>query len=170
MADRNTSDNRLKGSDSDVASNPAESKEDFRKKYNELNSQIDNILTETMKRSNEIFMESEVGHLITNMVFNASNDGIWAIDRNHKIIRMFFNALCPIISCSPRVSQLYIVPLWELSHKDSCAEAFSITSSGSGRTHIDHSYTTIAGTTSVTARRKYLSKDSWTSSNCSQMN
>ncbi|MBN2320665.1 MAG: diguanylate cyclase [Acidobacteria bacterium] len=87
MADRNETDNRAGRRDSGVASNPEDSTEDFKKKYNELNSQIDNILTETMKRSNRIFMESELGHLVTNLVFNASNDGIWAIDRNHKIIR-----------------------------------------------------------------------------------
>ena len=90
MADRKAKngENRSTESDGGVASGPDNGTEDFKKKYNELNSQIDNILTETMKRSNEIFMESEIGHLITNLVFNASNDGIWAIDRNHKIIRV----------------------------------------------------------------------------------
>jgi diguanylate cyclase (GGDEF)-like protein/PAS domain S-box-containing protein len=89
MTDRNKmeGENRPTGTDGSPASGQENGTEDFKKKYNELNSQIDNILTETMKRSNEIFMESEIGHLITNLVFNASNDGIWAIDRNHKIIR-----------------------------------------------------------------------------------
>lgn len=87
MADRNTTDDRSRGSNSGAASGSGDREEDYKKKYNELNSEINNILTETMKRSNQIFMESEIGHLITNLVFNASNDGIWAIDRHHKIIR-----------------------------------------------------------------------------------
>jgi diguanylate cyclase (GGDEF)-like protein/PAS domain S-box-containing protein len=57
-------------------------------KYDELNTQVDDILTETMDRSNRIVMESEIGHLITYQVFNASSDGIWAIDRNRKIMRV----------------------------------------------------------------------------------
>ena len=56
--------------------------------YDELANQMDAILTETMTRSNQVVMESAVAHLITSQVFNASNDGIWAINKNHKIIQV----------------------------------------------------------------------------------
>jgi diguanylate cyclase (GGDEF)-like protein/PAS domain S-box-containing protein len=90
MPDRYTTENKKKavGKEGSVASDATGRLDELQKKYNELNDQMDNILTETMQRSNRIVMESEVGHLITNQVFNASNDGIWAIDRNHKIIRV----------------------------------------------------------------------------------
>ena len=57
-------------------------------KYDELNDHMDDVLTETMDRSNRIVMESEVENLITSQVFNASNDGIWAINGHRKIIRV----------------------------------------------------------------------------------
>jgi len=79
--------NRSAGCNKNVDSDSPDKLQAFQKKYKELNDQIDTILTETMRRSNQIVMESEVEHLITNQVFNAANDGIWAIDRNHKVIR-----------------------------------------------------------------------------------
>jgi two-component system, cell cycle response regulator len=60
----------------------------LKKKYDELSSQVDDILSETMDRSNRIFMDAEVSYLIMNQILNASNDGIWAIDINHKVIRV----------------------------------------------------------------------------------
>ena len=90
MAKRNTADIKRKRSairNIRVVEDPLDKQQKFQGKYAELNDQIDNILTETMKRSNQIVMESEVGHLITNQVFNAANDGIWAINREHKVIR-----------------------------------------------------------------------------------
>ncbi len=60
----------------------------IRKKYDDLCQQMDEILMETMERSNRIIMESEISNLIMNQVFNASNDGIWAIDRSFKVIRV----------------------------------------------------------------------------------
>jgi diguanylate cyclase (GGDEF)-like protein/PAS domain S-box-containing protein len=60
----------------------------IRKKYDDLCSQMDEILMETMERSNRIVMETEISNLIMNQVFNASNDGIWAVDRNFRVIRI----------------------------------------------------------------------------------
>src|SRR5512136_1012648 len=60
----------------------------IRKKYDDLCSQMDAILMETMERSNRIVMETEISSLIMSQVFNASNDGIWAVDKNFKIIRV----------------------------------------------------------------------------------
>lgn len=60
----------------------------IRKKYDDLCRQMDEILMETMERSNRIVMETEISNLIMNQVFNASNDGIWAIDRNFRVIRI----------------------------------------------------------------------------------
>jgi PAS domain S-box-containing protein len=60
----------------------------IRKKYDDLCSQMDEILMETMERSNRIVMETEIAGLIMSQVFNASNDGIWAVDRNFKVIRI----------------------------------------------------------------------------------
>jgi diguanylate cyclase (GGDEF)-like protein/PAS domain S-box-containing protein len=59
-----------------------------RKKYDDLCQQMDEILMETMERSNRIVMETEISNLIMKQVFNASNDAIWAIDRNFKVIRI----------------------------------------------------------------------------------
>ena len=59
-----------------------------RKKYDELCQQMDAILMNTMERSNGILMETEISNLIMNQVFNASNDGIWAIDKNFRVIRV----------------------------------------------------------------------------------
>jgi diguanylate cyclase (GGDEF)-like protein/PAS domain S-box-containing protein len=60
----------------------------IRKKYDDLRQQMDEILMETTERSNRFVMESEISNLIMSQVFNASNDGIWAIDRNFKVIRV----------------------------------------------------------------------------------
>ncbi len=60
----------------------------MRKKYEDLNCQMDEILAETMERSNRIVMEAEISNLIMNQVFNASNDGIWAVDRSYRVIRV----------------------------------------------------------------------------------
>jgi len=60
----------------------------IQKKYDELSQQMDEILSQTMERSNRIVMEAEISNLIMNQVFNASNDGIWAVDRNYKVIRV----------------------------------------------------------------------------------
>ncbi len=60
----------------------------LQKKYDDLCGQMDEILTETMERSNRIVMETEISNLIMNQVFNASNDGIWAVDKNFKVIRI----------------------------------------------------------------------------------
>jgi len=43
---------------------------------------------ETMERSNRIVMETEISNLIMSQVFNASNDGIWAVDKNFRVIRI----------------------------------------------------------------------------------
>lgn len=68
--------------------NPDEELKLIRRKYDDLCRHMDEILSETMERSNRIVMETEISSLIMNQVFNASNDGIWAIDRNHKVIRI----------------------------------------------------------------------------------
>ena len=60
----------------------------IRKKYDDLCRQMDEILTETMERSNRIVMETEIANLIMSQVFNASNDGIWAVDKNYRVIRI----------------------------------------------------------------------------------
>jgi diguanylate cyclase (GGDEF)-like protein/PAS domain S-box-containing protein len=60
----------------------------IKRKYDDLCRQMDEILAETMERSNRIVMETEIASLIMSQVFNASNDGIWAIDKNFKIIRV----------------------------------------------------------------------------------
>ncbi len=60
----------------------------IRKKYDDLSRQMDEILSETMERSNRIVMEAEISNIIMNQVFNASNDGIWAVDRNSRVIRV----------------------------------------------------------------------------------
>ncbi len=60
----------------------------IRKKYDDLCTQMDEILMETMERSNRIVMETEIASLIMSQVFNASNDGIWAVDKNFKVIRI----------------------------------------------------------------------------------
>jgi diguanylate cyclase (GGDEF)-like protein/PAS domain S-box-containing protein len=60
----------------------------IRKKYDDLCQQMDEILMETMERSNRIVMETEISNLIMNQVFNASNDGIWAIDKSYRVIRV----------------------------------------------------------------------------------
>jgi diguanylate cyclase (GGDEF)-like protein/PAS domain S-box-containing protein len=59
-----------------------------KKKYDDLCHQMDEILMETMERSNRIVMETEISSLIMMQVFNASNDAIWAIDRSYKVIRV----------------------------------------------------------------------------------
>jgi diguanylate cyclase (GGDEF)-like protein/PAS domain S-box-containing protein len=61
---------------------------DIKKKYDELTSQMDDLMSEVSERSNRIFMDAEVSNLIMSQVFNASNDGIWAVDGNYKIIRV----------------------------------------------------------------------------------
>ncbi len=60
----------------------------IRKKYEDLRRQMDDVLMETAERSNRIVMEAEITNLIMNQVFNASNDAIWAIDRDFKVIRV----------------------------------------------------------------------------------
>lgn len=59
-----------------------------RKQYDDLCCRMDEILSQTMERSNRIVMETEIGSLIMNQVFNAAHDGIWAIDKNHRVIRV----------------------------------------------------------------------------------
>lgn len=59
-----------------------------KKKYDDLCRQMDDILMETMERSNRIVMETEISSLIMKQVFNASNDAIWAIDKSFKVIRI----------------------------------------------------------------------------------
>ena len=60
----------------------------IKKKYDDLRQNMDDILMETTERSNRIVMDAEISNLIMNQVFNASNDGIWAIDRNFRVIRV----------------------------------------------------------------------------------
>jgi diguanylate cyclase (GGDEF)-like protein/PAS domain S-box-containing protein len=60
----------------------------LKKKYDDLCGQMDGIMMETMERSNRIVLESEISNIIINQVFNASNDGIWAVDKNFKVIRV----------------------------------------------------------------------------------
>ncbi len=60
----------------------------LQKKYDDLCGQMDEILTEAMERSNRILMEAEISNLVMSQVFNASNDGIWAVDTNFKVIRI----------------------------------------------------------------------------------
>jgi diguanylate cyclase (GGDEF)-like protein/PAS domain S-box-containing protein len=59
-----------------------------RRKYDDLCQQMDEILMETMERSNRIVMDAEISNIIMNQVFNASNDGIWALDRSFRVIRV----------------------------------------------------------------------------------
>jgi diguanylate cyclase (GGDEF)-like protein/PAS domain S-box-containing protein len=67
---------------------PEEELRQIRKKYDDFNRQMDEILTVTMERSNRIIMETEIANIIMSQVFNASNDGIWAVDKNYKVIRV----------------------------------------------------------------------------------
>ena len=60
----------------------------IRKKYDDLCRQMDETLAETMERSNRFLMEAEISSLIMGQVFNASNDGIWAVDKNYRVIRV----------------------------------------------------------------------------------
>lgn len=71
-----------------VSSSAEEELERVRKKYDDLCRQMDEILMETMEKSNKTIMDSEISNLIMNQVFNASNDGIWAVDRSFKVIRV----------------------------------------------------------------------------------
>jgi diguanylate cyclase (GGDEF)-like protein/PAS domain S-box-containing protein len=68
--------------------NAEEKLNQLQNKYDQLNSQIDDMLSQNMIRSNQIFMEAEISNLIMNQVFNASNEGIWAIDRSYKVMRV----------------------------------------------------------------------------------
>jgi diguanylate cyclase (GGDEF)-like protein/PAS domain S-box-containing protein len=68
--------------------NSEDTLKELRKKYDALNQQVDSMINEIMERSNRIIMDAEIAHLIMNQVFNASNDGIWAIDKNYKVIRV----------------------------------------------------------------------------------
>jgi diguanylate cyclase (GGDEF)-like protein/PAS domain S-box-containing protein len=61
---------------------------EIKKKYDDLTSQMDDLMSEVSERSNRIFMDAEISNLIMSQVFNASNDGIWAVDGNHKVIRV----------------------------------------------------------------------------------
>jgi diguanylate cyclase (GGDEF)-like protein/PAS domain S-box-containing protein len=58
------------------------------KKYDDLCRQMDSIMMETIERYNQVVMDSEISNIIMSQVFNASNDGIWAVDRNYKVIRV----------------------------------------------------------------------------------
>jgi diguanylate cyclase (GGDEF)-like protein/PAS domain S-box-containing protein len=60
----------------------------LRRKYDDLCRQMDEILMETMERSNRIVMDAEISNLIMNQVFNASNDAIWAMDKSYRVIRV----------------------------------------------------------------------------------
>jgi diguanylate cyclase (GGDEF)-like protein/PAS domain S-box-containing protein len=60
----------------------------LRKKYDDLCRQMDDMMMETMERSNRIVMETEISNIIMKQVFNASNDAIWAIDKSYKVIRV----------------------------------------------------------------------------------
>jgi len=59
-----------------------------REKYDQLNDQMGSLITETNEYSNRIAMKSELDQFITYQAFNASTDGVWAIDRNRKILRV----------------------------------------------------------------------------------
>jgi diguanylate cyclase (GGDEF)-like protein/PAS domain S-box-containing protein len=59
-----------------------------RRKYDALCDQMDTIMSETLERYNRIIMDSEISNIIMSQVFNASNDGIWAVDKNYKVIRV----------------------------------------------------------------------------------
>lgn len=69
-------------------SEPEEALRKLREEYEAMSQQADKIMMQAMERSNRITMEAEVNHLIMSQVFNASNDGICAIDRNYKILKM----------------------------------------------------------------------------------
>jgi diguanylate cyclase (GGDEF)-like protein/PAS domain S-box-containing protein len=60
----------------------------LKRKYDEIVAQVENLLGETIDRSSQIFLDAEVSNLIASQVFNASNDGIWAIDNNYKVMRV----------------------------------------------------------------------------------
>lgn len=60
----------------------------MKKKYDDLCHQMDEILMETMERSNRIVMETEISNIIMSQVFNASHDAIWAVDKSYKVIRV----------------------------------------------------------------------------------
>jgi diguanylate cyclase (GGDEF)-like protein/PAS domain S-box-containing protein len=57
-------------------------------KYGRLSAQLDDILSENMIQSNRMSREAEISDIIMHQVFNASNDGIWAIDNNYKVLRI----------------------------------------------------------------------------------
>jgi diguanylate cyclase (GGDEF)-like protein/PAS domain S-box-containing protein len=76
----------VKGKES--LSNPEDALRQLQEKYDSLNLQFDEMMNEAMERANRITMEAEVANLIMKQVFNASNDGIWAIDKSFKVIRV----------------------------------------------------------------------------------
>jgi PAS domain S-box-containing protein len=56
-------------------------------KYETLLHQIDDLLANSLEHSNRVLSETQFDYLIMNQLFNALNDGIWALDRNHTILR-----------------------------------------------------------------------------------
>jgi diguanylate cyclase (GGDEF)-like protein/PAS domain S-box-containing protein len=59
-----------------------------KKQYADLCNQMDSVMMKTIERYNQIIMDSEISNIIMSQVFNASNDGIWAVDKNYKVIRV----------------------------------------------------------------------------------
>jgi PAS domain S-box-containing protein len=57
-------------------------------KYEDLLHQIDDLLAESVEHSNQVLSETQIDYLILNQIFNASNNGICAIDREHTILRI----------------------------------------------------------------------------------
>jgi PAS domain S-box-containing protein len=60
----------------------------FSGKYELLLHQIDDMLADSLEQSNRILTETQIDYLIMHQIFNALSDGIWAVDRDRKIIRV----------------------------------------------------------------------------------
>jgi PAS domain S-box-containing protein len=56
--------------------------------YETLLHQIDDLLAENMEHSNQILAAMQIDYLIMSQIFNASNDGIWALDKQRTILRV----------------------------------------------------------------------------------
>jgi PAS domain S-box-containing protein len=57
-------------------------------KYETLLQQIDDLLAESVEHSNRVLSETQVDYLIMSQIFNASNNGIWALNKERVILRI----------------------------------------------------------------------------------
>jgi len=63
-------------------------------KYRTLLRQIENLLAESMVHSQKVLTEIEIDYLFMLQIFNASDHGIWALDKSRTILRVNKKLLC----------------------------------------------------------------------------